>query len=95
MLARQSVTGKRVIYPLAVWDGDMYAPEARALAPLDYGEWGTLELHMRRGERWNDTVLKLAEELNKLVRQRPDHDPSWSVTVFDDPQEARVDRQGY
>lgn len=71
MLARQQATGKRVIY-LAVWDGDTYAPEARALAPHDYNRWGTLVRGMPR-KRWNDTVKALAKELEELVRGCPDH----------------------
>jgi hypothetical protein len=94
MLARQKATGKRVIYPLAVWDGNWYADEAKALAPLDYNSWGTLERGMRR-KRWNDAVHALAKELEPLIHGCPAHDPSWAVTVLDDPQEPHVARQGY
>ncbi len=94
MLARQQATGKRVIYPIAVWDGDKYAPEARALGPHNYNAWGTLERGMRR-KRWNDTVRELAKAIEPLVRASPDHDATWTVTVHQDPQEPHIDRQGY
>jgi TIR domain-containing protein len=94
MLARQQTTGQRVVYPLAVWDGDKYPPEARALAPLDYNKWGTLERGMPR-KRWNDTVVVLVKELEGLVHGSPAHDPGWTVALHNDPAEPHVDRQGY
>ena len=94
MLARQQATCKRVIYPLAVWDGDWYAPEARALGPHNYNKWGTLEPGMQR-KRWNDTVLDLAKVLEPLVRESPDHDPAWTITLHEDPQQPHIRRQGY
>lgn len=94
MLTRQRMTGQRVVYPLAVWDGDKYAPEARALAPLDYNKWGTLERGMPR-KRWNDTVVALVKELEGLVHGSPAHDPGWTVALHNDPAEPHIDRQGY
>lgn len=82
MLARQQATGRRIVYPLAVWDGDKYSPAAKALAPLDYNRWGTLERGMPR-KRWNDTVVALVKELEGLVHGSPAHDPGWTVTLHD------------
>jgi hypothetical protein len=94
MLDRQRRTGTRVIYPLAVWDGDKYAAEAQRLAPRNFNQWGTLERNMRR-KRFSDTVRELAKELEPLVRGCPTHDPSWAVTLHPDPPERDIDRQGY
>lgn len=71
-----------------------YSPAAKALAPLDYNRWGTLERGMPR-KRWNDTVVALVKELEGLVHGSPAHDPGWTVTLHDDPAEPHVDRQGY
>jgi len=94
MLKRQKATGRRVIYPLAVWDGDKYAPEARALAPLDYNKWGTLERGMTR-KRWTDTVKALVKELEPLVLGSPAHDPAWNVELVPDPPELPIGRESY
>ena len=64
MLARQKTTGKRVIYPLAVWDGDKYAPEARALGPHNYNTW----------EPWNAACGESAGTIRcSIWRRRSNH----------------------
>ena len=94
MLERQQATGKQVIYPIAVWDGDRYAAVAKALVLRDYNRWGTLERGDRR-KRWRDTVRGLAKELDGLVQASPAHDPGWTVTLRDDPEQAPIQRQEY
>lgn len=94
MLDRQRATGKRLIYPLGVWDGDKYAPEARALAPLDYNKWGTLERGMRR-KALERHRCRAGERTRGAGSRLSAHDPGWTVTLHSDPAELHIDRQGY
>jgi hypothetical protein len=94
MLDRQNSTGQHIIYPLAVWDGNKYSADARNLNPLDYNKWGTLDRGMRR-KRWNDTVRDLVKELETLILNSPQHDPTWTINLQQDPVQPYVQRQGY
>lgn len=94
MRQRATATGARVLHPIAVWDGDLYPHEARALGPQDFNQWGTLDRGMRR-KRWTDTTKALAIELGELVRQAPEHDAAWQIDVHDDPPPVHIPRGGF
>jgi TIR domain. len=94
LLDRQQATKQHIIYPIAVWDGHKYPADIKNLNPLDFNKWGTLERGMRR-KRWNDTVLDLVKELEKLIANSPQHDPTWTINLKQDPVQPHVERQGY